>query len=133
MTSYSHSLPASRVAISLPPEVREPTDIDLLHSISVQLIAEHDSEELYRKIVAAAVAITGSEFGTMQVLCSEAEHPGHGGELRLLCHHGLPDEAVSFWQWVKPTAFSSCAVALKAGRRAVIADFEAWDAIAGTA
>lgn len=107
-------------------------DIELLHSISVALIGEQDRIELYGKIVDAAIAITRSQFGTMQLLCAPGDPSGHGGELRLLCSRRLPAEAVGFWQWVSPTAYSSCTQALKTGRRAVIADYETWDEIADT-
>ena len=46
------------------------SDIDLLHQISIALIGEQDRFALYNKIVEAAVAITGSQFGTMQLLLS---------------------------------------------------------------
>lgn len=108
------------------------SDIDLLHSISVALIGEQDRFELYGKIVEAAVAITGSQFGTMQLLCPIDDPSGHGGELQLLAHRGLPSEAVGFWQWVNPRAYSSCTLALKFGQRAIIPDFEEWEDIAGT-
>lgn len=108
------------------------SDIDLLHTISVTLIGEQDRFELYGKIVEAAVAITGSQFGTMQLLCPAGDPSGHGGELQLLAHRGLPTEAVGFWQWVSPRAYSSCTLALKFGQRAIIPDFEEWQDIAGT-
>jgi two-component sensor histidine kinase/CheY-like chemotaxis protein len=108
------------------------SDIELLHSISVALIGEQDRLELYGKIVDAAISITGSQFGTMQLLAPANDASGHGGELKLLCSRGLPPEAVGFWQWVSPAARSSCTAALKAGQRAIISDFEAWDDIAGT-
>jgi hypothetical protein len=57
------------------------SDIELLHRISVTLIGEQDRFELYGKIVEAAVAITGSQFGTMQLLCPAGDPSGHGGEL----------------------------------------------------
>lgn len=107
-------------------------DIDLLHSISIALIGEQDREALYAKIVDAAVTITGSQFGTMQRLCTDGHSHGHEGELQLLYSHGLPDEAVGFWQWVNPNAYSSCTMALKMGERAIIPDFEQWTDIAGT-
>lgn len=108
------------------------SDIDLLHKISVALINEQDRFELYGKIVEAAVAITGSQFGTMQLLCPAGDPSGHGGELQLLAHRGLPPEAVGFWQWVSPAAYSSCTLALKFGQRAIVPDFEEWPEIAGT-
>lgn len=107
-------------------------DIELLHSISTELIGEQDSHVLYGRIVDAAVSIMGSQFGTMQALCPVGDPSGHGGQLRLLASRGLAAEAVGFWQWVSPAARSSCTLALKSGRRAVVPDFERWGAIAGT-
>lgn len=107
-------------------------DIDFLHGISIELIAEQDQVKLYSKIVDAAVAITRSQFGTMQLLCPLGDHSGHGGELGLLCSRGLPQEAVEVWRWVSPEAYSSCTKALKSGQREIIHDYEEWDAIAGT-
>jgi signal transduction histidine kinase len=108
------------------------SDIDLLHRISIELIAEQDRVELYRKIVDAAVTITGSQYGTMQLLCPQGDPSGHGGELQLLAHRHLPPEALKFWEWVSPSAHSSCTMALKFGQRAIIPDFEEWPDIAGT-
>ena len=108
------------------------SDIEFLHRISLDLIGEQDLEALYGKIVDAAVSITGSQFGTMQLLCPQGHPSGHGGELQLLCSRGLPPEAVGFWQWVNPQAYSSCTQALKLGKRAIIPDFEQWPDIAGT-
>lgn len=108
------------------------SDIELLHSISIELIGEHDLTELYSKVVDAAVSITQSQFGTMQRLCPPNDPSGRGGELQLLSHRGLSPDAVAFWQWVPPSAHSSCTKALKLGHRAVIPDFEKWDEIAGT-
>lgn len=118
--------------VRFPAPESELADIDLLHRISVELIGEQDRIELYGKIVDAAVSITGSQFGTMQLLCPKGDPSGHGGELQLLCHRGLPPEAIAFWQWVRPSAHSSCTLALKFGQRAIIPDFEEWDDIAGT-
>ncbi|WP_409522043.1 MULTISPECIES: GAF domain-containing hybrid sensor histidine kinase/response regulator [unclassified Pseudomonas] len=109
-----------------------PSDIALLHAISTGLIGEQHLETLYGKIVDAAVSITGSQFGTMQLLCPEGHASGHGGKLQLLCSRGLSSEAINFWQWVSPTAHSSCTQALKLGKRAIIPDFEEWVEIAGT-
>ena len=108
------------------------SDIEFLHRISLDLIGEQDLEALYAKIVDAAVSITGSQFGTMQLLCPQGHADGHAGELQMLYAHGLPPEAVGFWQWVSPLAYSSCTLALKLGQRAIIPDFEEWDEIADT-
>ena len=110
----------------------EHADIDLLHSISTALITEKDHKTLYAKIVDAAITITRSQFGTMQLLCPQGDPSGHAGKLNLLCSRGLPEESVIFWEWVSPEAHSSCAKALKSGRREIVSDFEEWDAIADT-
>lgn len=68
----------------------------------------------------------------MQLLCLTNDHPGRSGHLQLLCSRNLPPEAERFWQWVSPSALSSCAMALRSGRRAVIPDYEQWDEIVGT-
>ncbi|MFJ4067372.1 ATP-binding protein [Pseudomonas sp. NPDC089996] len=115
-----------------PSEDRVLGDLDLLHSISVALIGEQDRQALYVKIVDAAASITGSQFATMQVLCPADDASGHGGKLQLLCSRGLPPDAIQFWQWVNYNALSSCGLALRRGKRAIIADFEQWDEIAGT-
>lgn len=114
-------------------QASEFADLDFLHRISVELIGEHDLDQLYGKIVDAAVSITRSQFGTMQLLCPKDDPSGREGQLQLLCHRGLPPDAIDYWRWVKPSARSSCTLALKVGQRALVPDFERWDEIAGTA
>ncbi|MGF7148142.1 signal transduction histidine kinase/CheY-like chemotaxis protein [Sphingomonas zeicaulis] len=132
MTISHHAPTVLPVGQLAPVAEGELSDIDLLHRISVALINEQDRVELYRKIVDAAVTITGSQFGTMQLLCPADDPSGHGGELQLLAQHGLSPAAIGFWQWVSPAAYSSCTLALKFGQRAIIPDFEAWSDIAAT-
>ncbi|KQV81893.1 hypothetical protein [Rhizobium sp. Root1220] len=64
----------------------ELSDIDFVHAISVALIGEQDTTALYGKIVDAAIAITGSQFGTMQL----KRQPADGGApgLHLLVSRG---------------------------------------------
>lgn len=110
---------------------QELSDIDLVHAISMDLIGEQDRTALYGKIVDAAIAITGSQYGTMQL----RRLPDDGGEpgLHLLVSRGLTEDDRAVWQWVSPAAHSSCTKALRTGRRAIIPDYEAWDEIQGTA
>lgn len=112
------------------PTAPHPSDMDLLHAISMELIGETDSHALYGKIVDAAVEITQSQFGTMQLLRQSDDGGDYG--LQLLVARGLTPQTEAFWQWVSPSAHSSCTAALKAGQRAIISDFETWDEIAGT-
>ncbi|OAI92673.1 histidine kinase [Pseudomonas putida] len=107
-------------------------DLELVHRISTMLIGEQDLAALYGKIVDAAVAICGSQFGTMQVLSAGSDSEGSAIGLQLLCARHLSEDAVRFWQWVSPSALSSCALALRLQQRAIIADYEQWPDIAGT-
>ena len=108
----------------------EMSDIELLHAISVDLIGEQDRFALYGKIVDAAISITQSQFGTMQLLRKADDGSGNG--LQLLTSRGLTPQDKAVWEWVAPSAFSSCTQALKSGRRAIIEDFETWPDIAET-
>lgn len=131
MNSLLHSAPPDAGNDPATPD-NAAKDFELIHSISLELIGERDVQELYGKIVDAAVSITGSQFGTMQRVCPPGDASGHAGELQLLAHRGLPPDAIAFWSWVSPSAYSSCTMALKRGERAIIPDFEAWPDIAGT-
>lgn len=108
----------------------ELADTRLLQGISSALI-EHDCiEELYNKIMGAAVAIMHSDCASMQVLHSER---GSAGKLRLLASRGFGPEAVRFWEWVDAESKSTCGVALRTGKRVVVAELEKCDFMAGSA
>ena len=68
----------------------------------------------------------------MQVLSTRDDGQGAVTGLQLLCARHLPGDALAFWKWVSPLALSSCALALRGGQRAIIADYEQWAEIAGT-
>ncbi|NTJ43689.1 GAF domain-containing protein [Agrobacterium larrymoorei] len=109
---------------------RERSDIDFLHAISLDLIVEQDVEILYEKIVDAAIAITKSQFGTMQLF--RLADDGLESGLQLLISRGLSHQDRAVWEWVSPKAYSSCTLALKTSRRTIIPDYESWEDIAGT-
>lgn len=113
------------------PVVLQPvlSDLDLLHAITIDLIGEQDSVALYGKIVDAAIAIAGAQFGTMQIHRLD-EDKGEG--LELLISRGLKPEDEAVWKWVHPGMHSSCTAALKTWKREIIEDFEQWPNIAGT-
>ena len=58
-------------------------------------------------------------------------HPERG-ELQLLAHRGFDPSSVAFWQWVRPGAGCICGAALRSGERAIVADVEYCDFMAGT-
>jgi two-component sensor histidine kinase len=105
---------------------RELANAIALQRISTRLIHEKDLDALYREIVAAAMAIMRSDFGSMQVY-DQARN-----ELYLLVSENFEPESAKFWEWVSCGEASACGQALKAGERIVIPDVEACEALAGT-
>lgn len=107
----------------------ELADTKLLQEISAQLIEEGHEDALYAKIVDATASIMGSDFATMQMLYPKR---GPKGELRLLASRGLPPEGAKIWEWVRSDTDSTCGQALRAGKRAIAANIEECDFLAGT-
>ncbi|MYN29193.1 hybrid sensor histidine kinase/response regulator [Duganella levis] len=102
------------------------SDAQLLHEISAMLIDENSIGELYQKLVEAATVIMRSEFGSMQ------RYDPTKGALQLIAQHGLDEEAVAYWQWVKPGRATTCGKALEVGERVIVSDFEACEFISGS-
>lgn len=104
----------------------EQHDSQLLHSISEMLVDEHNINALYQKLVDAATKIMHSDLGSMQRYDSERN------ALQLIAHSGLDDEAIAFWQWVRPGQATTCGHALEKLQRVIVHDFETCTFIAGT-
>lgn len=101
-------------------------DARLLHTISSAMTDEDSVDALYQKLVDAATLVMRSDFGSMQ------RYDQTRGELELIAHHGLNDEALQFWKWVYPGRATTCGKALEIGKRVVVSDFETCDFIAGS-
>jgi PAS domain S-box-containing protein len=97
----------------------ELADTRLLRSISVDLVLEGNADTLYEKIVDAAVAITRSDFASVQRLYPER---GKGGGLRLQAFRGLNPQAAKLWEWVRADADCTCGIALRSGIRIIEPD-----------
>ena len=104
-------------------------DTRLLQSVGAELVHEADFDSVYERLLGAAIAIMGSDFGSMQVL-----HPERGaaGELRLLASHGFTAEAARTWEWVGPATPSTCGVALRTGARVIAGDVRVCPFLEGT-
>jgi PAS domain S-box-containing protein len=100
--------------------------IQLLQTISTELIPASDVEALYERILDAAVAIMRSDFASMQMFYPER------GDLKLLAHRGFNPTAADFWEWVRPRSESTCGVALATGNRSIVPDIELCDFMAGS-
>jgi signal transduction histidine kinase len=97
----------------------ELADTKLLQELSAHLIHEESVDTLYAKITDAALVIMQSDFASMQMYYPER---GTAGELRLLASCGLTQEAKDFWEWVGVESGTTCAVALRTGKRFITSD-----------
>ena len=102
---------------------------DHLQRVATQLISVRGTEVLYEQILDTALAILQADFASIQKFCPER---GVRGELRLLGHRGFSPEAAKRWQWVGPTAPTTCGEALRSGHRIAVADVRSCDFMAGS-
>ena len=105
----------------------ELADTRLLQEISAQLITEGNGEELYYKIIDAAMAIMRSDFASMQMLHAERDD-----ELELIAFRGFSAQAARFWKWIRSDSSTTCGMALRHRKRVITADVERCPVIAGT-
>jgi len=99
----------------------ELTDTKLLQDVSAELILQDRIEDLYEKIIDAAVAIMHSDFASLQMLYS---NKGSENELRLLAFRGFTPEAAKFWEWVRADSETICGIALHTDERVIASDLE---------
>ena len=104
-------------------------DTRLLQEISSALMYQDSAEDLYEKIIGAAVTIMRSDSASMQIFDPGR---GDGGGLRLLAFRGLPPRAAEVWEWVDADSQSTCGIALRTGRRSVDPDIEKSGITAGS-
>lgn len=97
-----------------------------LQDISSRLIHENDINAIYEQVVDAAMALLGSDTGSMQMLNTETN------QLALLVARGFAEETATFFRWVGPDTASTCGVALREGVRIIMEDIDACDYMAGT-
>jgi GAF domain-containing protein len=93
------------------------------------LIGEENGKRLYELIADAAVAIMRSDFASMQLLDPQSGKPG---ELVLLSYRGFTSEAAQFWLRVPSNSGSTCAAALRTGKRVIVPDVEICEFVVGT-
>jgi PAS domain S-box-containing protein len=108
---------------------KEIADLKLLQEISAQLIQEETISRLYEKIVDAAVVIMCSEYASLQLLDPRAPD---NAELVLLAFRGFNPQAAQFWHRVPADSGSTCAAALRTGKRVIASDVDVCDFIVGT-
>lgn len=92
-------------------------DTKLLHDLSARLVTEDDIQALYQEIMAAAIALTRADAGTVQILDQATQ------ELVLLATQGFERDLTEHFHRVNASSNTSCGKALFTGDRAFI-DFD---------
>jgi signal transduction histidine kinase/CheY-like chemotaxis protein len=107
----------------------ELADSRLLQTISAALITPDDETGLYEKILDAAIAITGSDFASLQMFFDDAS----GGELRLIANRGFSAEAATRWARIDSSGVTNCSEVLRHRRRVISPDVREAPFLAGSA
>jgi PAS domain S-box-containing protein len=100
---------------------QELADTELLRDVGAELVREESTENVYEKILDAAIAIMRSDFGSMQMLRLNDETRE---ELLLLAYRGFDPEAARYWNIVGVDSGTTCGHALRSGNRVVVPDLE---------
>jgi two-component sensor histidine kinase len=103
----------------------ELADMRRLQDVSTRLIQEGNGG-LYDTILDAAVGLMRSDTATMQMF-----DPAKG-QLQLLGARGFDPASIGSFEWVGHDTGTSCAAALRAGRRVILPDIDQCDFIVGT-
>ncbi|MEH1848644.1 MAG: PAS domain S-box protein [Nostoc sp.] len=92
-------------------------DTQLLHELSVKLVTEGDIQTLYQEIMAAAIALTRADAGTVQILDEATQ------ELLLLANQGFEQNMTEHFYRVNASSNTPCGIALRNGDRTFL-DFD---------
>lgn len=88
-------------------------------------LREGNLELVLGEILDAAIAISGADFGTMQLLNSE------GGDLEITAHRGFSAEWLEFWDQTR-AGEGACGTALQCKERVIVEDVETSPIFVGT-
>jgi PAS domain S-box-containing protein len=99
----------------------ELASMQLLQTISGQLVREQSPQRHFELIVDAAAQLMGSEAASLQ------EYDRRSERLNLIAWRGFHSGAAAHWEWLSTRATMSCGRALETGRRVVIEDVRKLD------
>lgn len=88
-----------------------------LHKLSMLSVIDGDPELILSEIVDAAIALSGADFGNIQLIDPASL------ALRIVAQRGLPQMWVDFWNSV-PEGQGSCNVSLQRGERVIVENVE---------
>ncbi|HMK43712.1 MAG TPA: PAS domain S-box protein, partial [Dissulfurispiraceae bacterium] len=96
-----------------------------LNRLGTLFVREGNLKPVLDEIVDAAIAISGSDFGNIQLL-----NPA-SGELKIVSHRGFPQWWIDFWETVSKGQ-GTCGTALERGNRVIVEDVEQSPIFIGT-
>src|SRR5262249_50688945 len=97
-----------------------------LHKLSALSVTEEDLERILGEIVDTAIALTGADFGNIQLVDPVSL------ALRIVAQRGFSELWVDFWN-NGSEGLGSCGVSLKRGERVIVEDVEEGPIFAGAA
>ncbi|HET6438562.1 MAG TPA: PAS domain-containing protein [Anaeromyxobacter sp.] len=96
-----------------------------LQKVGSLFLREGSLEPVLTEIVDAAIAISGADFGNIQILDARS------GDLRLAAQRGFPGWWLDHWK-TAPRGRGSCGTALERGERVIVEDVEQSPIFVGT-
>ena len=97
----------------------------LLQEIGMLYIHRGNLEPVLTEVVDAAIAITGADFGNLQLVDPVSS------DLRIRAQHGFPDWWLDYWDTVRKGQ-GTCGTALSRGERVIVEDIKQSPIFAGT-
>jgi PAS domain S-box-containing protein len=92
-------------------------DTQLLRELSARLVTEESIQALYQEIMAAAIALTHADAGTVQILDETTQ------DLVLLATQGIEQKMVEHFRRVHASSNTPCGIALRGSIRSFV-DFD---------
>jgi signal transduction histidine kinase/ActR/RegA family two-component response regulator len=92
-------------------------DTQLLRELGARLVTEGDIQTLYQEIMSAAIALTGADAGTVQILDEATQ------DLVLLATQGIERTMSEHFYRVNASSNTPCGIALRNGARSFV-DFD---------
>ncbi|MCB0168739.1 MAG: PAS domain S-box protein [Anaerolineae bacterium] len=111
-----------QVELDLMSELDAMTQLQKLGMLSVQ---EGNLEPVLTEVVDVAIAISGADFGNIQMLNQTS------GDLQIVAHRGFPSSWIAFWNSVTKGK-GVCGTALELGERIIVEDVEQSPLFLGT-
>jgi PAS domain S-box-containing protein len=96
-----------------------------LHKLGTLFVHEGNLEPILNEIVDAAIAISGADFGNIQILDRASS------DLKIVAQRGFPQWWLDFWNSVSKGK-GTCGTALGRGERVIVEDVEQSPIFAGT-